>query len=473
MVNLHTLFPDCTQDITITGLTVDSRAVKPGNLFAALPGNHVDGRNYIAQAIEAGAVAVLVPTGTSGLDAYPDIFFIQDDNPRLRFAKAAAAFYDQQPDLCAAVTGTNGKSSVVTFTRQLWSLLGHRAASVGTLGVNAPGLDISGGLTTPDPAGLHERLAEISRLGVTHLAMEASRHGLDQYRMDGVHVQLAAFTNLSRDHLDYHTDMADYLRAKQRLFSDLLKPAGIAVLNADIASYQTLRHPLDKSGHLVMTYGKAGQNIKLIEAQPTPHGQNLVLRVDGQNYKIPLKLAGYFQAENVMCAAAIVMASGHKGEDVMALLDKLDGVPGRMEAMGNGVYVDYAHTPDALETVLRALRPHTDGQLSVLFGCGGDRDKGKRPQMGEIAARFADRVYISDDNPRSEDAGVIRSEIMHACPNATEIGDRKRAIETAIADMKTGDVLLLAGKGHETGQIVGDQILPFDDRALARKLIHD
>lgn len=473
MAQLNILFPDCVSELEITGLSVDSRAVKPGYLFAALPGNRVDGRAFIEQAVKNGASAVLVPSKTEGLDIYPNTVFIYDDNPRLRFAKAAAAFYGAQPGLCAAVTGTNGKSSVVTFVRQLWSMLGHSAASVGTLGITAPGLNIAGGLTTPDPAGLHQRLAEIAQSGVTHLAMEASSHGLDQYRMDGVKVQIAAFTNLSRDHLDYHVDMADYLRAKKRLFSDLLSPSGIGVLNADIPEYEALRSLLEQTGRKVLSYGKMGHDIQLITAQPTSHGQDLVLRADGKDYKISLPLAGYFQAENIMCATMIVIASGHSPQDVIPLLSKLEGVPGRMEAMGHGVYVDYAHTPDALKTVLCALRPHTQGQLAVLFGCGGDRDKGKRPQMGDIAAQFADRVYVSDDNPRSEDATIIRSEIMAACPDATEIGDRKAAIETAISELKEGDILLIAGKGHETGQIVGDRVLPFDDRALARELIHD
>jgi len=471
MVSLRTLLPDTPHDLAITGLSVDSRKIKPGYLFAALPGSQVDGRRFIPQAIEAGASAILLPEKTDDLPDTRDALLIRAANPRLVFAQMAARFYGTQPDFSAAVTGTNGKSSVVTFVRQLWSLLGHSAASVGTLGISAPGLDISGGLTTPDPAGLHERLGELANLGVTHLAMEASSHGLDQYRLDGVNVRVAAFTNLSRDHLDYHSNMDDYLRAKMRLFSDVLRTGGTAVLNADIPEFNTLQSVAQDNGHPVLSYGKNGADVRLLSAQPTPTGQELTVRVHETDYTLSLKLAGYFQAENILCAAAIVLASGETPGDVIPLLEKLDGVPGRMEAMGRGVYVDYAHTPGALETVLSALRPHTKGNLAVLFGCGGDRDKGKRAEMGKIAAMQADRIYVSDDNPRSEDPASIRAEIMRACPQAIEIGDRKTAIETAIADMADGDVLLIAGKGHETGQIIGDQILPFDDRALTREVL--
>lgn len=471
MVMLQDLIPDIEENVEITGLTMDSRQVKPGFLFAAVPGADVDGREYITQAIAAGAAAILVPRNTeiSGAD---DTLFIYDKHPRQRFADMAATFYGRQPKMTAAITGTNGKSSCVTFVRQLWSMLGYQAASVGTLGVTAPGLEISGGLTTPDAAGLHARLAEIADLGVTHLAMEASSHGLHQHRMDGVNVRIAAFTNLSRDHLDYHADMAEYLAAKTRLFSELLVPGGKAVLNADAPEFEDLVEALDGYSQKVISYGKKGETIHLKEVQPTSEGQKISLDIDGNSFEVTLPLAGYFQVENVLCSLGIVLASGATAEQAVPLLEKLEGVPGRMELIGNGVYVDYAHTPDALETVLKALRPHTEGNLHVVFGCGGDRDRGKRPEMGHVAAELADSVIVTDDNPRTEDARTIRKEILAACPDAQEIGDRKQAIETAIGKLHAGDILLIAGKGHETGQIVGDKVLPFDDRTLAREAIH-
>jgi UDP-N-acetylmuramoyl-L-alanyl-D-glutamate--2,6-diaminopimelate ligase len=327
-------------------------------------------------------------------------------------------------------------------------------------------------LTTPDAAGLHERLAEITKLGVTHLAMEASSHGLDQYRMDGVNVRIAAFTNLSRDHLDYHKDMAEYLKAKERLFSEILRPKGIAVLNADVPEFEQLSNATGPYGHRIISYGKAGFDIQLLDVKTTPSGQELKLNVEGKNYNVTLPLAGYFQVENALCALGVVLASKVPADKCVPLLEKLSGVPGRLEHMGQGVYVDYAHTPDALQTVLEALRPHTEGELICIFGCGGDRDKGKRPEMGKIANQFADHVIITDDNPRSEDAQTIRNEILAACPNATEIADRKDAITSAITGLKSGDILVIAGKGHETGQIIGNQVLPFDDRTIAKELIH-
>ncbi|SCA57415.1 UDP-N-acetylmuramoyl-L-alanyl-D-glutamate--2, 6-diaminopimelate ligase [Candidatus Terasakiella magnetica] len=472
MVMLDNLIPELEENMEITGITVDSRKVKPGFLFAALPGSNVDGRSFIPQAVENGARVVLVNRDDGEMEAIEGVIFVYDKNPRLRFADIAASFYEKQPRMTAAITGTNGKSSCVTFVRQMWSMLGEQAASIGTLGITAPGLDISGGLTTPDPAGLHERLDEIAKLGVTHLAMEASSHGLDQFRMDGVNVRIAAFTNLSRDHLDYHGDMASYLAAKKRLFSELLRPGGKAVLNADAPEFDELVDELDGYSQKVISYGKKGETICLKEATPCPEGQKLSLEIDGETYTLTLPLAGYFQAENALCSLGVVMASGANAADCVPLLEKLEGVPGRMELIGKGVYVDYAHTPDALQTVLKALRPHTDGKLCVVFGCGGDRDRGKRPEMGRIATENADIIYVTDDNPRGEDAASIRAEIMPACPTAHEIGDRKDAISQAIANLNEGDVLLIAGKGHETGQIVGDKVLPFDDRALAKEVIN-
>ncbi|WP_417783710.1 UDP-N-acetylmuramoyl-L-alanyl-D-glutamate--2,6-diaminopimelate ligase [Terasakiella pusilla] len=471
MVMLQDLIPEFDANVAVSGITVDSRKVEDGFLFAALPGTQVDGRKFIPQAIANGA-RVILTANDQEIEAPDNVVVVYDANPRLRFADIAASFYERQPKCIAAITGTNGKSSCVTFVRQLWSLLGQQAASVGTIGVSAPGLEIAGGLTTPDAAGLHERLADLADHGVTHLAMEASSHGLDQYRLDGVNVRIAAFTNLSRDHLDYHPDMDSYLAAKSRLFSDVLRMGGIAVLNADIPEFEALKDATGTYGHSILSYGEKGDDIKLLSATPCEGGQRLSLNVQGTTYDITLPLAGDFQVENVLCSLGVVLASKFEAAEVVPLLEKLEGVPGRLELIGKGVYVDYAHTPDALETVLKALRPHTENKLAVLFGCGGDRDKGKRPEMGRIARACADVIYVSDDNPRSEDATTIRSEIMAACPDAIEIGDRKTAIETAIKAMDDGDVLVLAGKGHETGQIVGDKVLPFDDRALAREVIH-
>lgn len=473
MMMLQDLIPELEENMEITGVCVDSRQVKPGYLFAALPGSNVDGREFINQAIDAGAVAILLPKDTDiDMDGVESTLFIFDKNPRLRFADIAATFYDTQPKMSAAITGTNGKSSCVTFIRELWAHLGHQAASIGTLGVSAPGLELLGGLTTPDAAGLHARLAELTGLGVTHLAMEASSHGLDQYRMDGVNIRIAAFTNLSRDHLDYHADMAEYLKAKKRLFAELLRPGGKAVLNADAPEFDELVEELDGYSQKVISYGKAGKDIRLIKAAPCSEGQEISLEVMGQTYDLTLPLAGYFQCENALCSLGVVLASGANAEDVVPLLEKLSGVPGRMEFIAKGVYVDYAHTPDALETVLKALRPHTVGKLHVIFGCGGDRDRGKRPEMGRVALENADHLIVTDDNPRSENAKSIRAEILAACPDAQEIGDRKEAIEKTIAAMSEGDVLLIAGKGHETDQTIGDQTFPFDDRKLARAVIN-
>jgi len=468
---LNDLIPSLDDKIEIKGLTVDSRKVEPGFLFAAFKGSQVDGRKFIPQAIKAGAAVILAPDDEEITDV-GDALVVYDPNPRLRFADIASSFYNKQPKCVAAVTGTNGKSSCVTFIREMWSMLGQQAASIGTLGVTAPGLDIYGGLTTPDAAGLHERLAEISDLGVTHLAMEASSHGLDQYRMDGVSVKIAAFTNLSRDHLDYHADMDEYLTVKKRLFSEVLRLGGISVLNADAPEYEELAKSTSSFGHNIIAYGKAGQSIKLLDAQATHSGQQIKLLIEEKEYDVTLPLAGYFQVENALCSLGVVMASGVPADDAVPLLEKLSGVPGRMELIGKGVYVDFAHTTDALKTVLQALRPHTEGDLLVVFGCGGDRDRGKRAEMGKVATDLADRIYVTDDNPRTEDPAFVRSEIMAACSDAEEIGDRKLAIQTAIASMKKGDVLVVAGKGHETGQIVGTEVLPFDDRAVVKEVLN-
>lgn len=463
----------------ITGITCDSRRIKPGFLFAALPGTEVDGCAYIGEALERGAAAIMAPTGAIASNdiAVP---LIEDSNARRSYAVLASRFHGRQPETIAAVTGTNGKTSVVNFVRQIWCALGHRAASAGTLGTQARGdglvLDYPGNLTTPDPADLHETLADLAGHGVDHLAIEASSHGLDQYRLDGVRTGLAAFTNLSRDHLDYHGDEATYLAAKRRLFSELLEVDGVAVLNADSAAFDDLAETCHVRGCRVVGFGRAGADVRLLDAESKIDGQQITISVSGRESTIRLPLIGDFQVSNTLCAAGLAIASGDDAQAVIEALGSLKGVRGRLEHAGtlpNGaaVYVDYAHTPDALVTVLRAIRSHVDGQLHVVFGCGGDRDSGKRPEMGRAAANNADRVIVTDDNPRSEDPALIREQAMVGCPKALNIGDRAEAIRTAIANLKTGDLLVVAGKGHEQGQTLGDEVRPFDDVSVVQDAI--
>ena len=460
------------EDLEVAGLTCDSRAVRPGFIFAALPGATVDGRDFITQAQDNGAVAVLAPEGTEA-----NIPVIGDANVRMRFAKMAASFYGRQPETVAAITGTNGKTSTASFLSQIWKKLGHKSATVGTLGVHGSGFDEPGKLTTPDSVALHDTLARLSDGGVDHLAMEASSHGLEQFRLDGVKVKAAGFTNITRDHLDYHGTMEDYFDAKLRLFSEVLMDGGVAVVNADCEGMCKIVEAVEQRGLKVITFGRAGKDIRVLERFATGDGQTLTFMMGEQDFKVHLPLAGAFQAENVMCAFGLAVALGADARETAKALEKLEGVPGRLQYVGsvNGasVYVDYAHTPDALENVLNALRPHTQNQLHVLFGCGGDRDKGKRPQMGKIATDLADQIVVTDDNPRSESAQAIRSEILAAAPTAIEIGDRHSAIQEAVKKLTAGDVMVLAGKGHEQGQIVGDEIFPFDDVVEAQKAMKE
>jgi UDP-N-acetylmuramoyl-L-alanyl-D-glutamate--2,6-diaminopimelate ligase len=463
-------------DPEIAGLTADSRAVKPGDLFAALPGGKADGRAFIADAIARGAVAVLAPAGTVLDD--PRAVLVTDGNPRRRFALMAAKFFGRQPATLVAVTGTNGKTSVANFTRQIWSLLELPAASFGTVGLVSPQRNEAGTLTTPDPVGLHRLLAELADEGVTHAAFEASSHGLDQYRLDGVSLSAAAFTNLTRDHLDYHGDMDGYWRAKRRLFAELLPEWGALVVNADTEQAEDLRALAQERGQRLIDYGNSASDIRILKAAPAAAGQEISLSVTGRRYDLLLPLAGDFQVFNAACALGLAIATGADVHLATLALEKLEGVPGRLQlvtqnAKGAAIYVDYAHTPDGLETALRALRPHTKGRLIALFGCGGDRDPGKRPMMGAIAARLSDYAIVTDDNPRTEDAADIRAQIMVGCPNAEEIGERGKAIRAAIAMAGEGDVVVLAGKGHESGQIVGTSVLPFDDADEARKAVEE
>lgn len=460
----------------ITGLTCDSRKVEPGYLFAALPGAKADGAAFIRDALSKGAAAVLSSPDVQydGLD--PNIPVITDVEPRRRYAKLAAKFFSIQPQTIALVTGTNGKTSVAEFTRQLWASVGRKAGSLGTIGLNAPGFAGGPGLTTPDAADLHRMLFDLSHAGVEHLCIEASSHGLSQYRLDGLRAGAAAFTNLSRDHLDYHATMEDYFQAKARLFSEVLTPGGTAVLNADSDRFDALKAICDEVGHPVLDYGRKANAIRLVDITPLPTGQLVRLSFDGSDVEMTLPLVGDFQVYNALAAFGLFVSTGGTMDAGLHGLEALKGAAGRMEFIGMtdnkaSVFVDYAHTPDALETALKALRPHTTASLAVVFGCGGDRDKGKRPEMGAAANQYADRIYVTDDNPRSEQADDIRAAIMAATPKGIDCPGRGPAIERAIAELQTGDCLIIAGKGHETGQIVGDQVLPFDDRKLASALI--
>jgi UDP-N-acetylmuramoyl-L-alanyl-D-glutamate--2,6-diaminopimelate ligase len=466
-------------DREITGLTADSRQVQPGFLFAALPGTRTHGRRFAGEAAARGAAAILTDDAALlSLDPTTrgSIAIVTDPNPHRALALCAARFYRRQPAVIAAVTGTNGKTSVAHFTRELWAALGERSASLGTLGWVVGDERRPGALTTPDPVALHRDLAALAERGIEHVAVEASSHGLAQHRLDGVRVAAAAFTNLTRDHLDYHRDMASYRAAKDRLFTALLVPGGAAVLNADSPEFDRLAALARAGGHRVIGYGAAaGADLRLTARQPGRDGQRIGVAIGGRDYQIELKLIGDFQAMNVLAALGLVIATGAEPAAATAALARLTTVPGRMQLVGRSgggaVFVDYAHTPDALQTVLAAARPHAAGRLAVLFGAGGDRDRGKRPLMGAVACAGADIVYVTDDNPRSESAGEIRREILAAAPGAIEIGDRRAAIHRAVAGVAPGDILILAGKGHETGQIVGSEILPFDDAVIAREAI--
>jgi UDP-N-acetylmuramoyl-L-alanyl-D-glutamate--2,6-diaminopimelate ligase len=459
-------------DPEIAGLTADSRAVAPGFLFAALPGVNADGGAFIADAIKKGAIAVLGPPSVRDKIA-GDAVAIIDSNPRQRLAQIAARFYGRQPATIVAVTGTNGKTSVASFVRQIWSQLGHRAASFGTVGVVTDTKTQPLSHTTPDPIEIHRILAELAGEGIEHVAFEASSHGLAQYRVDGVSLKAAAFTNLTRDHLDYHPTFEAYEQAKLRLFSEVLPPSGVAVINADSPSSDVFAPAARARCQRMIMVGEAADDLKIVARSPRGDGQHLVVRWNGREHKLDLPLAGGFQASNALIAAGLVIGLGGDAGDVVGALQTIKGAPGRLEKVamspnGAPIYVDYAHTPDAIETVLQALRPHTEGKLWIVFGCGGDRDPGKRPLMGAAAARFADRLIVTDDNPRTEDPALIRKAVMAQANGASEIGDRAKAIETAIAALTAKDVLVIAGKGHEAGQIIGRETKPFNDSDVAR-----
>ena len=464
---------DVASDPMITGVTADSRKVAPGALFVALPGSAADGRAFIPQALAQGAAAILAPSNTP--DGLAPLLVTSGD-VRRAYALAARSFYGAQPATCVAITGTNGKTSVAAFCRQIWAALGLKSASMGTLGVVGQKGDktyaLTGpGLTSPDAADAARLLAELASKQVTHLALEASSHGIDQRRLDGVTIKAAGFTNLTQDHLDYHGDMQAYRAAKMRLFETLLPRGRTAVLNADSDAYSHFASASIMSGLGVMGVGERGRDLTLIGRRATPEGQRLTIEVRGVIHDVLLPLAGAFQASNALVAAGLCIAAGESADRVLGALEHISGAQGRLQRIPGSargaVYVDYAHTPDGLETVLSALRPHATGRLIVVFGAGGDRDRGKRPLMGEIAGRLADIAIVTDDNPRSEAPAAIRAEVLKGCPGALEIGDRREAIRQAIDLMGEGDVVVIAGKGHEQGQIVGGITHPFDDATEA------
>ena len=468
-----------TKDPKIEGLTADSRTVKPGYLFAALQGAQSDGRHFIKDALSRGAAAILAETGTGLPATAREIPMINVDNPRRSLALFASRYFSRQPRIAAAVTGTNGKTSVAWFTHHIWKRLNHQSAAIGTLGVTteAAGGFSGEGLTTADPITLHQQLQSLADERIDHVVLEASSHGLEQSRLDGVNLAAGAFTNLSCDHLDYHGSMDEYRSAKLKLFNNLLPKNATAVLNSDSDDYSVFKSISKARGLKVLCYGKNAEEIRIENIKATPSGQQISIKILGRQYEIELNMTGFFQAQNVLCALGLTIACGDDPERIIDLLPELRSPPGRLELVGitpkgASVYIDYAHTPDALMSLLVALRLHTPGKLSIVFGCGGDRDKSKRPQMGAIANDLADRIYITDDNPRSELPGAIRDDILAKCPQAKEIGNRAEAIQCAIMDLLPDDVLVIAGKGHETSQIFDKRVLPFEDNAIARAAIN-
>jgi UDP-N-acetylmuramoyl-L-alanyl-D-glutamate--2,6-diaminopimelate ligase len=452
--------------LELGGVSADSRTVKPGDLFVAMTGAKDDGLRFVAEALAAGAAAIMAER-VPQTPLPPDVAFVKVHDTRRCLALAAAKFFSGQPQVIAAVTGTSGKTSVTAFTRQIWAALGYEAASIGTVGLVSGKREAYGSLTTPDPVALHRELDRLAKEDVTHLAIEASSHGLDQHRLDGVRIAAGGFTNISRDHLDYHPSMADYLAAKLRLFTDLVERRGAAVINVDHEHADAVVSCAKQRRLRLLTVGRKGEGIRLVGNKIDGFAQVLRAVHAGNEYSLRLPLVGDFQVENALLAAGLVIATGGEPAAAFAALGELKGAKGRLELVGekNGasIFVDYAHKPDALAKALDALRPYVTGRLVVVFGAGGDRDPGKRPMMGQIAAAKADRVVITDDNPRGEQAAAIRGAILQAEPGAAEIGDRGEAIRTAIAGLRRGDILLIAGKGHETGQIVGKQVFPFSD----------
>ncbi len=461
---------DAAAETTVTGFAIDHRKIAPGTVFGAFQGAAFNGEDFISDAVAAGAVAVVARPEAEVAGAV----HIADAFPRRAFANLAAKFFRPFPDHIAAVTGTNGKTSTAELSRQLWRMAGHSAASIGTLGITTASDQAKTGLTTPDIVTFLSNMSGLAREGVSHAIFEASSHGLSQYRSEGVPVQVAAFTNLSRDHLDYHGSMDDYFEAKMRLFDEVVDETGTAVIWADDEwSDKAVARAKARDLRLI-TVGEKGQGIQLLSREPTQLGQTLELKIQGGTHKVKLPLIGAYQAANVLVAAGVVMATGGEVEEVLEHIARLQPVRGRLERAvitktGAPVYVDYAHTPDGLKAAIAALRPHTKGKLITVFGAGGDRDKGKRPEMGAIAIANSDIAIVTDDNPRNEDPGLIRSDIMAGAPGAHDIGDRRYAIAFAIEHAEPDDIVLIAGKGHEQGQVIMDRVLPFDDVEVARE----
>ena len=470
--------------IRISGITCDSSAVHEGYLFAAIPGTQTDGRQFIPDALNRGAAAVLAPPGTLMDLSDARVPLLLNKNPRRQYARMAARFYDKQPKKITCVTGTNGKTSVVSFLRQIWAAAGHRAASSGTLGVElsgypdglAPKLHYASALTTPDPADLHRSLAELSENRIEYVGIEASSHGLAQYRLDGVRPVAAAFTNLTRDHLDYHGDEKTYLAAKLRLFSEILVDHGSMIINADAPEADLLRVIASKRQLRVIDYGVAAEDLVLMRSEVDGSGQKIELKLFGARYQVRFPLPGDFQVANALAALGLGVVTGVPIETAVTAIADLKSIRGRLEYVtrhpsGAAIYVDYAHTPNALKNVLKTLKPHLDGDLHLVFGCGGDRDPGKRYEMGLVAASTADHVVVTDDNPRSEDPAQIRRAIITGCPEAKEIQNRAEAIFTAVSALQPDDILIVAGKGHEVGQVINGQTLPFDDAEVIRRSV--
>jgi UDP-N-acetylmuramoyl-L-alanyl-D-glutamate--2,6-diaminopimelate ligase len=461
-------------DSRVTGFALDHRKVAAGNIFGAFRGTRFNGEDFIGEAVRRGAVAVIARPDA----AVEGVPLLAAEEPRKLFADLAAKFYAPYPETIVAVTGTNGKTSTVELTRQLWRMAGHRSASIGTLGVTTADDQVSTGLTTPDIVTFLSNMAGLKRMGISHVAYEASSHGLDQYRAEGVKVRAAAFTNFSRDHLDYHPDMNAYFSAKMRLFDEVVAADGTAVVwTGDAKSAEVADHA-KRRGLRLITVGPDAETIELVSRQSTPLGQQLVLRHEGREHKLGLPLIGAYQMNNVLTAAGLVLATGSEWTTTLSGMGRVSPVRGRLERAvisrsGAPVYVDYAHTPDAIEAAIAALRPHVGieqgGRLIIVLGAGGDRDEGKRPEMGAVAARLSDVVIVTDDNPRSEEPAAIRRAVLAGAPDAIEVGDRREAIGEAIAMATAGDIVLVAGKGHEQGQIIGDQVLPFDDVTVARE----
>ncbi|MEO6198335.1 MAG: UDP-N-acetylmuramoyl-L-alanyl-D-glutamate--2,6-diaminopimelate ligase [Sphingomicrobium sp.] len=461
---------DVDSDSTVTGFAIDHRKVAKGSVFGAFRGGSFNGEDFIAEAVTRGAVAVVARPDA----AVPRVPHIATSEPRARFAGMAAKFYAPYPGTVVAVTGTNGKTSTVEMTRQIWRLSGHRSASIGTLGVTTADDQVKTGLTTPDIVTFLSNMAGLKRMGISHAAYEASSHGLDQHRCEGVPLAAAAFTNFSRDHLDYHGSMDEYFEAKMRLFERLLPSGAPVVVWTDGARSDEVIARSEKCGHRIITVGAKGETIRLVDQTPTPLGQDLSLEHDGSTHKFNLPLIGAYQAANVLTAAGLVLATGGEWGATFSAMQRVAPVRGRLERAvisktGAPVYVDYAHTADALEAAIAALRPHVEGRLVTVFGAGGDRDQGKRPEMGAAASKLSDVVIVTDDNPRGEDPIAIRRQILASAPGAIEVAGRREAIGEALRMAGAGDIVLLAGKGHETGQIVGDKVLPFDDVVVARE----